>query len=143
MMRRAALIFCYFFARLMAGLCPSSQPHTFKGSSLKVVVRQLRKRWWNFVRLRKRSGDSEHANRSGRKILSSECRCRFVSRCCGCAGHVNAEYGQRYPGGAPSTLVLAPGQRAMDLRIAMTRAGVVSGHITDRGQPISRRTYLQ
>jgi 5-hydroxyisourate hydrolase-like protein (transthyretin family) len=54
------------------------------------------------------------------------------------AGHVNAEYGQRYPGGTPSMLVLAPGQRAMDLRIAMTRAGVISGHITDKGQPIGQ-----
>ena len=54
------------------------------------------------------------------------------------AGHVNAEYGQRYPGGAPSMLMLAPGQRAMDLRIAMTRAGVISGHITDKGQPIGQ-----
>jgi hypothetical protein len=54
------------------------------------------------------------------------------------AGHVNAEYGQRFPGGASATLVLAPGQRAMDLRIAMTRAGVISGHITDKGQPIGQ-----
>jgi hypothetical protein len=54
------------------------------------------------------------------------------------AGHVNAEYGQRFPGGAPATLVLAPGQRAMDLRIAMTRAAVISGHLTDRGQPVGQ-----
>jgi hypothetical protein len=58
------------------------------------------------------------------------------------AGHVNGEYGQRYPGGAPSTLVLAPGQRAMDLRIAMIRAGVISGHITDRGQQIGQADVL-
>ena len=58
------------------------------------------------------------------------------------AGHVNAEYGQRYPGGASSMLVLTPGQRAMGLRIAMTRAGVISGHITDRGQPIGQADVL-
>jgi hypothetical protein len=50
--------------------------------------------------------------------------------------------GQRYPGGASSTLVLTPGQRAMGLRIAMTRAGVISGHITDRGQPIGQADVL-
>lgn len=52
------------------------------------------------------------------------------------AGHVTAEYGQRQPGGPATTLTLAAGQRITDIRIAMTAGGVISGRITDKGQPI-------
>jgi hypothetical protein len=41
-------------------------------------------------------------------------------------GHVNAKY---------ESLTLAPGQRADNIRIEMTRGGSISGHITDKGRP--------
>jgi carboxypeptidase family protein len=52
------------------------------------------------------------------------------------AGHVFAEHGQRVAGAPGPTLVLAPGQRIMDARIAMTAGGVITGRITDRGRPV-------
>jgi hypothetical protein len=51
------------------------------------------------------------------------------------AGHVTALYGQRQPGGPGGTLTVPPGQRT-DVRVAMTPGGVISGRITDKGQPI-------
>jgi len=52
------------------------------------------------------------------------------------AGHIAAEYGQRQAGGAGGTLTVVAGQRSPDIRIAMTAGGVISGRITDKGQPI-------
>lgn len=48
-------------------------------------------------------------------------------------GYVKAEYGQRQWGGPTTSLVLqsAPGP----IRLAMTKGGVISGRITDRGKP--------
>ena len=66
------------------------------------------------------------------------------------AGHITAEYGQRQVGGAGSTLAVAAGQRVPEVRIAMTAGGVISGRITDKGQPIGladalvlRATYTE
>lgn len=52
------------------------------------------------------------------------------------AGHVFAEYGQRVTGAPGMPVALAPGQRVMDARIAMTAGGVITGRITDKGKPI-------
>jgi hypothetical protein len=54
------------------------------------------------------------------------------------AGHVTAEYGQRQPGVPGTALTLTPNQRITDVRIAMTAAGIISGHIIDKGQPIGQ-----
>jgi hypothetical protein len=66
------------------------------------------------------------------------------------SGYSNAEYGQRRPGGPSQNLVVAPGQRISDLRLAMIRAGVISGRVTDNGTPVGiadvvavRVTYVE
>jgi hypothetical protein len=51
-------------------------------------------------------------------------------------GYIQSEYGQKHPGGPPQNLVLMPGQALTDVRMAMTKGGVISGHITDKGQPV-------
>ncbi len=51
------------------------------------------------------------------------------------AGHVKAQYGQLHPGSEGTILVLTAGQRVDNIRIEMTRGGVISGHITDNGRP--------
>jgi len=53
------------------------------------------------------------------------------------SGHVTAEYGQRQSAGAAALVTLAPGGRN-DIKIAMTPAGVISGRILDKGQPIGQ-----
>jgi len=49
-------------------------------------------------------------------------------------GYIKSEYGQQHPGGPPLNLTLMPGQALTGVRLVMTRGGVISGHITDRGQ---------
>jgi len=51
-------------------------------------------------------------------------------------GYVNAEYGQRQPGSPALNLTLTSGQALTGVRLAMTQGGVISGHITDKGQPV-------
>jgi hypothetical protein len=52
------------------------------------------------------------------------------------AGYVKTEYEQRLPGGPSLDLVVAPGQRLVDIRLSMVVGGVVSGRVTDKGQPV-------
>ncbi len=140
MMRRATLIFL-LFVLAVHGRVLSQQPAAYlqgtiveEGSGTPIAKAT--------VELRAASGGSQaiantQTDRDGKFYLPNVAAGPYrvvVTH----AGHVNAEYGQRYPGGAPATLVLAPGQRAVDLRIAMTRAGVISGHITDKGQPVGQ-----
>ena len=51
-------------------------------------------------------------------------------------GYINSEYGQKHPGGPPLNLTLTAGQAMTGVRLAMTKGGVISGHITDKGQPV-------
>src|SRR4030095_1722625 len=51
-------------------------------------------------------------------------------------GYVKTEYGQRIPGGPSLELVVAPGQRIADIRLSLILGGVVSGRVTDKGQPV-------
>lgn len=51
-------------------------------------------------------------------------------------GYVNAEYGQRQPNGPALTLTLAPGQRLNNVVLTMSQGGVISGRVTDNGQPV-------
>jgi Carboxypeptidase regulatory-like domain len=143
-MRRAALIFLLFLCAA-DGRALSQQPMAYlqgivveEGGGSPIAKAN--------VELRAASGSGQaientQTDREGKfylpKVVAGSYRVVVAH-----AGHVNAEYGQRYPGGAPSMLVLTPGQRVMDLRIAMTRAGVISGHITDRGQPIGQADVL-
>ncbi|HET9220419.1 MAG TPA: carboxypeptidase regulatory-like domain-containing protein [Terriglobia bacterium] len=52
------------------------------------------------------------------------------------AGYVKAEFEQRLPGGPSLDLVIGPGQRMTDIRLSMVAGGVVSGRVTDKGQPV-------
>ena len=56
------------------------------------------------------------------------------------AGHVLAEYGQRQMSG-PGTRV-DPANPPSNIRIAMTKAGVISGRTLERGQPIGNSDAL-
>jgi len=52
-------------------------------------------------------------------------------------GYVNAEYGQRGPGGSGITITLAAQQQMKDARIEMTLTGVISGRVLNRfGEPV-------
>src|SRR5688572_30053488 len=51
-------------------------------------------------------------------------------------GYVRTEFEQRIPGGPSSNLVIAAGQRIADIRLALIRGSVVSGRVTDKGQPV-------
>jgi Carboxypeptidase regulatory-like domain len=51
-------------------------------------------------------------------------------------GYVKTEYGQRQAGGPSLILPLAPGQRVADARLIMTPGGVISGRVTEKGQPV-------
>jgi len=51
-------------------------------------------------------------------------------------GYVKTEYGQRQASGPSLLLPLAPGQRAADVRLIMTPGGVISGRVTENGQPV-------
>jgi hypothetical protein len=51
-------------------------------------------------------------------------------------GHVKSEYGQRQAGGPSLILPLAPGQRVANARLIMTPGGVISGRVTEKGQPV-------
>lgn len=51
-------------------------------------------------------------------------------------GYANAEYGQTQPSGPTTTLTLSPGQRLDNVRLTMARGAVISGRITDNGQPV-------
>jgi hypothetical protein len=52
-------------------------------------------------------------------------------------GYVNAEYGQRGPGGSGVPISVAAQQQMKDARIAMTPTGSISGRITNRyGEPV-------
>jgi len=51
-------------------------------------------------------------------------------------GYANAEYGQTQPSGPTSTLTLTPGQRLENIRLTMAPGAVISGRITDNGQPV-------
>jgi len=51
-------------------------------------------------------------------------------------GYANAEYGQTQPNGPTSTLTLTPGQRLENVRLTMAPGAVISGRITDNGQPV-------
>jgi hypothetical protein len=52
-------------------------------------------------------------------------------------GYVRAEYGQRQAGNQGQVLALAAGQAVRDIRITMTAGGVISGRITEKGQPVA------
>jgi hypothetical protein len=52
------------------------------------------------------------------------------------AGYVTAEYGQRRPNDPTATLTVNAGQRAENIQLAMTLGGVISGRLTDNGQPV-------
>jgi hypothetical protein len=52
-------------------------------------------------------------------------------------GYVRAEYGQRHEGNQGQPLTLAAGQSVRDVRITMTAGAVISGRITERGQPVA------
>jgi len=52
------------------------------------------------------------------------------------SGYANSEPGQRHVGGPSQPVAVAAGQRISDLRIAMTRAGAISGHVLDNGVPV-------
>jgi hypothetical protein len=52
-------------------------------------------------------------------------------------GYVNAEYGQRGPGGSGVPITLAAQQQMKDARIEMTMTGVISGRVLNRfGEPV-------
>jgi hypothetical protein len=51
-------------------------------------------------------------------------------------GYANAEFGQTQPSGPTSTLTLTPGQRLENVRLTMAPGAVISGRITDNGQPV-------
>jgi hypothetical protein len=51
-------------------------------------------------------------------------------------GYANAEYGQTQPSGPTTTLTVAAGQRADNIRLTMAPGAVISGRITDNGQPV-------
>ena len=51
-------------------------------------------------------------------------------------GYVKTEYGQRISGGPSLDLVVTPGQRLSDIRLSLIRGAVVSGRVTDKGQPV-------
>jgi hypothetical protein len=51
------------------------------------------------------------------------------------SGYVKTEYGQRRPGGPALSLRLTPGGRSR-VELKMVRAGVISGRLTDKGQPV-------
>jgi len=51
-------------------------------------------------------------------------------------GYVKTEYEQRLPGGPSLDVVMGPGQRLADIRLALIAGGVVSGRVTDKGQPV-------
>jgi hypothetical protein len=50
--------------------------------------------------------------------------------------YIPSEYGQKQPGGPPLILTLTAGQSLTGVQLVMTRGGVISGHITDKGQPV-------
>src|SRR5688572_24733220 len=52
------------------------------------------------------------------------------------AGYVKAEFEQRLPGGPSLDVIIGPGQRVTDIRLSMTQGGVISGRVTDKGQPV-------
>ena len=52
------------------------------------------------------------------------------------AGYARAEYEQRLPGGPSLELLVAPGQRLAEIRLSLAAGGVVSGRVTDKGQPV-------
>ena len=52
------------------------------------------------------------------------------------AAYVTAEYGQRRPNDPTSTLTLTAGQRVENIQLVMTQGGVISGRLTDNGQPV-------
>jgi hypothetical protein len=51
-------------------------------------------------------------------------------------GFANAEFGQTQPSGPTTTLSLAPGQHVENIRLTMASGAVISGRITDNGQPV-------
>jgi hypothetical protein len=51
-------------------------------------------------------------------------------------GYIRAEHGQRSPANPGVPLTVAPGQRIDTLRLSMTQGGVISGRVTDKGQPV-------
>ena len=51
-------------------------------------------------------------------------------------GYVKTEYGQRQASGPSLLLSLTPGQRVVDLRLIMTPGSVISGRVTEKGQPV-------
>jgi hypothetical protein len=51
-------------------------------------------------------------------------------------GYANAEFGQIQPSGPTTTLTLSPGQRVENVRLTMAPGAVISGRITDNGQPV-------
>jgi len=51
-------------------------------------------------------------------------------------GYANAEFGQRHPGGPSQNVIVTASQRMADLRIGMTKAGAISGHVLDNSGPV-------
>jgi hypothetical protein len=49
---------------------------------------------------------------------------------------VRTEYGQKLPGSPALDVTIAAGQRLNDIRLTLIAGGVVSGRVTDRGQPV-------
>jgi hypothetical protein len=51
-------------------------------------------------------------------------------------GYIRMEYGQKVPGSPALDVTVAAGQRVGDIRLSLIAGGVVSGRITDKGQPV-------
>jgi len=51
-------------------------------------------------------------------------------------GYINAEYPQKQPNSPTSPITFTPGQRVENVQLNMTPGGVISGRVTDNGQPI-------